>query len=130
VTIYAPIDPGARYRLNYNMGFFAQDQWTLKRLTTSMAVRIDMQRESVSALTVGPSKWTPNRNRSFAAVDGVPEWKDINPRMGVSYDLFGNGRTAVKASASRGVQQETTGTITQVSPLGTFGATSTSDSRR
>jgi hypothetical protein len=47
----------------------------------------------------------------------------------VSYDLFGNGKTALKASASRGVQQETTGTITQVSPLGSFGATSTSGLR-
>ncbi len=31
----------------------------------------------------------------------VPNWKDINPRLGVSYDLFGNGRTAVKATVGR-----------------------------
>ena len=31
----------------------------------------------------------------------VPNWKDINPRMGVTYDLFGNGKTAVKASLGR-----------------------------
>ncbi len=29
--------------------------------------------------------------RNFAAVKNVPNWKDINPRVGVSYDLFGNG---------------------------------------
>ena len=43
---------------------------------------------------------------SFAAVEDVPNWKDINPRVSVAYDLFGNGKTALKGSASRGVQQE------------------------
>ena len=32
----------------------------------------------------------------------VPNWKDVNPRINVAYDLFGNGKTAIKASASRG----------------------------
>ena len=27
-------------------------------------------------------------------------WKDISPRVGVVYDLFGNGKTAVKANMS------------------------------
>ena len=33
---------------------------------------------------------------SSTRVDGIPSWKDINPRFGASYDLFGNGRTALK----------------------------------
>jgi hypothetical protein len=28
-------------------------------------------------------------------------WKDISPRIGVAYDLFGNGKTAVKASMNK-----------------------------
>jgi len=31
----------------------------------------------------------------------VPNWKDVDPRVGVSYDLFGNGKTALKASVGR-----------------------------
>ncbi len=30
------------------------------------------------------------------------DWKDINPRLAAAYDLFGNGKTAIKASLSRG----------------------------
>ena len=36
----------------------------------------------------------------------MPNWKDINPRVSAAYDLFGNGKTALKASASRGVEQD------------------------
>ena len=43
--------------------------------------------------------------RSFPGVEAV-NWKDLNPRLGVAFDLFGNGKTAVKASANRYVLGE------------------------
>ena len=52
----------------------------------------------------------PNRNTHYDAVKNVPNWKDINPRVSVAYDLFGNGKTALKASASRGVEQNSIAT--------------------
>jgi hypothetical protein len=36
----------------------------------------------------------------------VPNWKDINPRLGLAYDLRGNGKTAVKAAFGRYVNFE------------------------
>jgi hypothetical protein len=36
----------------------------------------------------------------------VPNWKDIEPRVSVAYDLFGNGKTAIKGSVSRSVEQD------------------------
>ena len=36
--------------------------------------------------------------RRFAPVDDVPHYQNLSPRLGVAYDLFGNGRTALKAS--------------------------------
>ena len=38
----------------------------------------------------------------------MPNWKDISPRLGAAYDLFGNGKTAIKASLGRYVVYETT----------------------
>jgi hypothetical protein len=34
-------------------------------------------------------------------VKNRPHWRNLNPRVGVAYDLFGTGRTAVKASLGR-----------------------------
>src|SRR5207244_7981350 len=63
----------------------------------------------------GPTKYTPARNLSFPGAD-VVRWKEINPRIGVSYDLFGTGRTALKASAARGVAQEGINTADSIHP--------------
>ena len=49
----------------------------------------------------GPGPLVPNRNISFEKVENVPNWKNVSPRLGVSWDVFGNGRTAVKANIGR-----------------------------
>jgi hypothetical protein len=72
----------------------------MKRLTLTGGLRWDYYHSYFPAATLGPTVLTPNRNVSFAASDGV-SWKDITPRMGGSYDLFGNGKTAVKASLNK-----------------------------
>ena len=105
VNLNAPAT-GWQDNLNYNLGIFAQDRWTIDRLTLSGGLRVDFLNTSTEPFTMGPHRWLPNRNVTFAAVENVPNWKDVNPRVSVAYDLFGDGRTAIKASASRGVQQE------------------------
>jgi hypothetical protein len=105
VTIQSPI-AGWQNNLNYNLGIYAQDRWTIKRLTLSGGLRLDMLNESTEPFTAAPHRWLPNRHDSFPAVENVPNWKDIDPRVSAAYDLFGNGKTAVKASISRSVEQD------------------------
>ena len=84
-----------------NIGLFAQDQWRLQRLTLNVGVRFDYLNSYVPEQSVGPGPLVPNRNISFAKVEDVPNWKNVSPRLGVSWDLFGTGRTAVKANIGR-----------------------------
>jgi hypothetical protein len=84
-----------------NIGLFAQDQWRLSRFTLNLGVRFDYLNSYVPEQYVGPGPLAPNRSINFAKVEDVPNWKNVSPRVGVSWDLFGNGRTAIKANVGR-----------------------------
>jgi len=122
VNINAPAT-GWQDNLNYNLGIFAQDRWTFDRLTLSGGIRFDFLNTSTEPFTLGPHRWLPNRNVLFPAVENVPNWKDVNPRVSVAYDVFGNGRTAIKGSASRGVQQESIAIARLNNPASTVSTT-------
>jgi hypothetical protein len=90
--------------VNADLGIFAQDKWTLHRLTINYGLRFDYFNASIPAQREPASAFTPAH--TFAAENNLPDWKDIDPRIGVAYDLFGNGKTALKASVSRYVTQQ------------------------
>jgi hypothetical protein len=87
-----------------DLGLFAQDQWAIKRLTINYGLRFDYLNGRLPAQHLVATQFVPVA-RDFAPVSGLPDWKDLEPRAGVSYDLFGNGRTAIKASLGRYVEQ-------------------------
>src|SRR5436190_2028878 len=123
VTIFAPLGT-YQQNLDYDLGLFAQDRWTLKRLSVTAALRLDIQKESYEPTVIGPTFYLPNRATQTIPGANVVDWKDVNPRVGVAYDLFGNGKTAVKASAARGVAGETIATVAALNPGGSFSSNS------
>ena len=55
----------------------------------------------------------------------MQNWKDISPRVGFAMDVFGNGRTALKASWARYVAGQAIAFANQVNPIGALTATDT-----
>jgi len=82
-----------------NHALYAQEQWTRGRLTLQGALRFDRA-----------SSWAPPQRLEsrfwstplvFDETPVVDSYKDLTPRAAVTYDLFGNGRTALKATLGK-----------------------------
>jgi hypothetical protein len=86
-------------KLDTDMGLFIQDQWTFGRATITGGLRYDAFIGRVPAQFSPAGTWVPER--SYAEIRDVPNWKDISPRMGVAYDVFGNGKTGIKMYLGR-----------------------------
>ncbi len=106
----------AHERLNADLGIYAQDQWTIDRMTLNLGLRFDYLNAKLEAQNFPAGTFVPAR--SLGELTGLPIWKDLNPRLGLAYDLFGNGKTAVKTSLSRYVASQTVGFASQFNPLG------------
>jgi hypothetical protein len=104
-------------RLVADLGVYGQDTWTVKRLTVNAGLRWDYLNNKVGAQDAPGGTWIGPRH--FDALSDVPNYKDISPRLGVAYDLFGNGKTALKATLSRYVQTSTVGFARLLNPLNT-----------
>ena len=81
---------------------YAQDQWTINRLTLQGAVRWDHPWSWFPAQTEPASQYFPGA--SFPRTDGVTGYNDITPRVGAAYDLFGNGKTSLKVNIGKYLQ--------------------------
>jgi hypothetical protein len=104
-------------RLVADLGIYGQDTWTVKRMTVNAGLRWDYLNNKVGVQDAPGGTWIGPRH--FDELTDVPNFKDLSPRLGVAYDLFGNGKTALKATLSRYVQTSTVGFARLLNPLNT-----------
>jgi hypothetical protein len=81
-------------------GLFVQDRWTHGRLTLSGGLRYDYFHNSFAPVTLGPGEFVPTRNIVIPGLDGT-RLHEISPRSGAALDVFGDGKTALKASMNK-----------------------------
>lgn len=108
-----PTDP-ATQMLDADHALYLQDSWTFERLTVNAGLRYDYFKSSVPAQTAPAGTWVGER--SFREIP-VNTWHTVVPRLGVAYDPFGNGKTALKVSASKYVQGEGVSLAQLINPL-------------
>jgi hypothetical protein len=103
-------DQGAEF------GLYAQDKWTLRRLTVNYGVRFDYYNSHFPQQVLGPAVLVPNRNIVIPPTSGL-DFKDITPRFGATYDVFGSGKTALKVTVDKYVEAQGIATAVAGSPL-------------
>ncbi len=133
VTLRLPSD--RRNGIKADTGLFLQDRWSMGRVTWNLGLRYDWFIGETRESEVLPSRFGPG-TKYGECPDGkaapgcagtVQDWKDISPRVGFAMDVFGDGRTAVKASVARYVAGQQIAVANQVNPVT---ALSLSDTRQ
>ena len=107
-------------KVKQDLGLFAQDQWTMERLTLNIGARFDYFNAEVPPHSSPAAPWI--QARDFAAIPNVPNWKDWSVRFAGTYDLFGTGKTALKANASKYIASAAAGYAQNFNPMSYCGS--------
>jgi hypothetical protein len=107
--------------------FYGQDAYSIDRLTVIAGLRWERIEGYLPAQVTPPSQYFPDGllfkgvsinnvvqdytvQKSFPAVRHDPLWHDFGPRVSATYDVSGRGKTVLKASWGKYLDQINTGT--------------------
>jgi hypothetical protein len=106
----------------HNRSFYVQDTYSRRKLTIIAGIRYDYQTDLAKAATVGAHPFYGQKTLTGLTFDQLPEasfdgvkapvaFKDLSPRIGLTYDLGGSGRTVAKFNFAHYVGQLGTGNL-------------------
>src|SRR5580765_2419507 len=100
LTEYAsPTNSNSEVKVRPDLSIFAQDRWTLRRVTLNLGIRYEYHRTKADPVTTFAGPLVDSH--TLPGLDCIPCWHDIDPRFGVVWDVFGNGKTAIKGQLGR-----------------------------
>src|SRR5687767_6988125 len=107
LTMYA--DQGSDQHQDHSIfALYVQDRWTINRLSLQGGLRFEHLSDHFAEQQMFASRFVPTAV-VFPEQDGPLSLNDLQPRFGVSYDVVGNGKTAMKFFMGRYVT--TTNTV-------------------
>jgi hypothetical protein len=96
---------------------FIQDQSTFGRFTLTGALRFDYARSYFPQQQLGPNRFLPTAV-IFEETQGVTGYKDLSPRGGFAWDVFGSGKTSVRVNVGKYLEAATNQTLyMQTNPI-------------
>jgi len=118
----------------HNRSLYAQDSYSKNKLTVNLGLRFDYQTDFVNPASVtanpfyGQATYAGVYNgvtytgqpfnqlpaMDFGGADAGVSFKNFSPRVGLTYDLTGDGRNVLKANFSRYAGQIGTGSLASV----------------
>jgi hypothetical protein len=106
-------DGNTNYRLNTH-GLYLQDTMTVNRFTLNLGLRFDSQTDKALPSTVPANPIIPDimPGIDFPGANAGVTWNDISPRVGLTYDISGTGRTVARSSFATYYGQLNTGGLT------------------
>src|SRR5262249_9996303 len=101
--------------IQYNRSLYISDSYKKGRATINGGLRFDRQFDVAVEAQIPANRITPDLlpALSFSHADSGVIYNNLSPRVGVTYDLRGNGKTILKANTGRywGLGSYTSGTL-------------------